>query len=162
MQDLPEYWVHHTQREAESTLALLTVSNDDVAGRQQCWNTQRQSAESPAVLGAAKYERALFLRDDQRHRKTAPDALFQPGRPRKTLDRPNDLREPAGLVINPRPKLGVAHGIPGHHDDGRCAGEDDEGQWCASESSELRPNPTDDGAPRFGDFSDEDDGFPRR
>jgi hypothetical protein len=41
-------------------------------------------------------------------------------------------------------------------------GEGGERQWCAGESSELSPNPTDGSAPRFSDLADEDHGFARR
>jgi hypothetical protein len=61
MQYPPKPGMHHAQREAESTLAFLTMADDNIAGGQQGRNAHGQSATLPAVPRASKYERALLL-----------------------------------------------------------------------------------------------------
>src|ERR1700722_12333116 len=131
------------ERETERAAAEIGMSHSEVAGRQPFRQRQPEAPELQRVARAAKAQRLVFNRYQQRHADAEADIFLETGRTGKTLGRVDHLRKASPARADTGPDLAAARATSVPRDDERNASLPTGRQRPADHARELRHPPAD-------------------
>src|SRR3984957_18736040 len=144
------------ERETERAAAEIGMSYREVAGRQRFRQRQPEAAELQRVARAAKAQRLVRNRYEQRHADAEADIFLKTARTGKTLGGVDHLRKAIPAGADAGPDLAAARGIFGHRDDDGDAGLTAGRQRSADHARDLRYPPADGAEADVVDLADID------